>query len=48
MAREVLKKRVQEQSVSTAFQISERQIHKQDGAFLIGLLTSYESVAGMK
>src|SRR5271170_5269921 len=48
MSPEVLQKRVQEQSVSTAFQISERQIHKQDGTFLIGLFTSHESVAGLK
>src|SRR5579863_2747555 len=48
MSPEVLQKRVQEQSVSTAFQISKRQIHKQDGSFLIGLLTSYKSVAGLK
>src|SRR4029077_1360135 len=48
MSPEVLQKCVQQQSVSTAFQISKRQIHKQDGTFLIRLFTSHQSVAGLK
>src|SRR5579864_7958593 len=48
MTSEVLQKDVHHQSVGAAFQISERQIHKQHGTLFIRLLTGHQSVAGAK
>src|SRR5579864_8821172 len=48
MTGEIFQKRVQQQSVGAAFQISKRQVHEPDGTFLIRLLTGYQPAAGVK
>src|ERR1700674_2247184 len=47
MPREVPQKDVQQQPVGAAFQISERQVYKQDRTFSIGLFPGCESISGV-